>query len=82
MERSGVIGKEDTIVLCALYRQLQKLNGRNNGAFTDVHPHVKSIRKYCYFSPGKLVLPAVKNIHKKNNSKRKRRIYIPLDLEF
>lgn len=49
VERDRGIGKEDAIVLCALYRQLQKFYGRNTGVFTDVHPHVKTIRKYCYF---------------------------------
>lgn len=66
VERVRVIGKEDGIVLCALYRRLQKFYGRNTGVFTNVHPHVKTTNKNCYFFlRGKQVLPAVKTYTKR-----------------
>lgn len=49
VERVRVIRKEDAMVLCALHRQLQKFCGRNTDVFTDVHPHVKTTSKNCYF---------------------------------
>lgn len=64
MERVRVIGKVDGIVLCALYRQLQKFYGRNTGVFTNVHPHVKTTNKKIFLR-GKQVLPAVKTYTKR-----------------
>ena len=64
MERVRVIGKEDAIVPCALYRQLQKFYGRNTDVFTDVHPHIKTTSKNCYFLRGKQVLRAVNRFYR------------------